>query len=961
IIVVDSGSQQNEEKIVREFQDKYNNIRYIRTEQRETVYQAWNRGIRAAKGKYLTNANTDDRHRRDAFEKLVHCLEVNPDKVLAYADSYVTTIENQLFDSCAIHGQLKWPDFKKEKLLDYCFIGPHPMWRKSLHDDIGFFLEKYLTAADYEFWLRAARQYNFIHINEFLGLYWLNDNTISRKGERPLLEAKEIQKKYRDIFYKDKFEVIQHKNMTKTILFVLHASPHYRYGGTEYYSFNLINELARLNNNVRVLYPIYDKQQLVPVMLEKQFDGLIAYEIHSNQVNNLNIEIENQAYIQLFRQILNETQFDIVHFHHTLGLPYTFLKVVKDYGIKSCLTLHDFWLICLNVHLLRSDVNDICDGPLSPSHCTNCLLSGRSNNERLYKEFNYILKKRKLEVTNLLNDVDLITAPSQYVVRIFKQYLKLENEIIISGLGLPIVEEITHKPGNKIVRFGYFGGIAKIKNVGVLVDAFKRVKGDATLDIWGNGAAGDINNFTNSIKFDSRIHYHGGYYPNQLNDILESIDVFCNPSLMESYSFTVREALSRKVPVISSNRGALPEIIIDHENGFLFDPQNIHQLSGIIQEVINDNSILDRLRKNISPVISIEEDARIWNQRYRSLIGVAEHMDGKGNLAEVDVIDKIGHSPEPILLKKTSFPEASISQVYIVSIVILTFNQLEYTKKCIASIKKHTPEEHEIVFIDNGSTDGTVKWLRKLAAENSNYRLIENRENLGFAKGCNQGIEAARGEYVLLLNNDVVVTPNWLSGMLEVFRGGHSNTGIVGPMTNNISGPQRVIDVGYQSMNELDGYAATFRETYRYRRIPLRRIVGFCMLFKKELADRVGFLDEKFGTGNFEDDDYCLRATLLGYKNVVAGDVFIHHYGSRSFIGNRIDYSSLLYENKSGFNRKWSGIKADTPLGRRLIVLKAMEKSSEFHQKGEDDEAVKNLLAGMSQVPEEEDVRYALV
>ncbi len=71
IVVVNSGSQQNEEAVIREFQEKYSNIKYIKTDQRETVYAAWNRGIQAATGKYITNANTDDRHRKDALEVMV--------------------------------------------------------------------------------------------------------------------------------------------------------------------------------------------------------------------------------------------------------------------------------------------------------------------------------------------------------------------------------------------------------------------------------------------------------------------------------------------------------------------------------------------------------------------------------------------------------------------------------------------------------------------------------------------------------------------------------------------------------------------------------------------------------------------------------------------------------------------------------------------------------------------------
>jgi len=269
-----------------------------------------------------------------------------------------------------------------------------------------------------------------------------------------------------------------------------------------------------------------------------------------------------------------------------------------------------------------------------------------------------------------------------------------------------------------------------------------------------------------------------------------------------------------------------------------------------------------------------------------------------------------------------------------VSIVILTFNELEYTKRCVESIRRHTPEAHEIVFVDNGSTDGTVKWLRMLVRENSRYRLIENKKNLGFAKGCNQGIESSTGEYVLLLNNDTVVTEGWLSGMLETLNSA-PDIGIVGPMTNRISGIQEVEKVGYESLDGLAGYAGAFREKNRHRRIETRRIVGFCMLFRRTLVNRIGMLDESFGTGNFEDDDFCARAALAGYRNVIAGDVFIHHFGSRSFIGNRIDYGTTLTGNGRIYANKWRALEQTPEEGGTIRSLIARETAKAHFLRGD--------------------------
>ena len=310
--------------------------------------------------------------------------------------------------------------------------------------------------------------------------------------------------------------------------------------------------------------------------------------------------------------------------------------------------------------------------------------------------------------------------------------------------------------------------------------------------------------------------------------------------------------------------------------------------------------------------------------------------------------------------KETAIPMTGPSYASgLTSIIILTFNELKYTRECIESIKKHTPEPHEVIFVDNASTDGTLKWLRKIVKDNANYRLIENERNMGFAKGCNQGIEASTGEYVLLLNNDVVVTDNWLSGMLECLNSA-PDTGIVGPMTNNISGSQKVLDTDYRTMDRMHDYAKSFRERYRYRRIPLRRIVGFCMLLRHQQADKIGLLDETFGTGNFEDDDYCLRAALAGFRNLIAGDVFIHHYGSRSFIGNRIDYASTMSGNRKLFDAKWSGIDISSDLGKNFLVLKALDKAHEFYQRGEAEKAVQVILEGMTYAKDDKRLYYNL-
>lgn len=249
------------------------------------------------------------------------------------------------------------------------------------------------------------------------------------------------------------------------------------------------------------------------------------------------------------------------------------------------------------------------------------------------------------------------------------------------------------------------------------------------------------------------------------------------------------------------------------------------------------------------------------------------------------------------------------------SIIILTFNQIEYTKGCIESIKRYTPKPYEIIFVDNGSKDGTVEWLRRIVRETPDYRLIENKENQGFAGGNNQGMAEARGEYIVLMNNDVVVTPGWLDRMIAVAER-NPKIGMVGPMSNYVSGPQRVSQVGYDTttLTGLNQFAQDYSQRRMGRVNPFWRVVGFCMLIKRSVVEKIGGLDERYGLGNFEDDDFSLRARLAGFEPWIAGDCFVHHFGSRTFSGSGIDYQESLKRNWEIFKKKW-GIPSEIEYG----------------------------------------------
>ena len=245
-----------------------------------------------------------------------------------------------------------------------------------------------------------------------------------------------------------------------------------------------------------------------------------------------------------------------------------------------------------------------------------------------------------------------------------------------------------------------------------------------------------------------------------------------------------------------------------------------------------------------------------------------------------------------------------MSQPPVTSIVILTRNEIAYTRACVESIQRLTPEPFEFVFVDNGSTDGTVEYLRGIDGAVVN----ENDANLGFGGGCNQGIAASTGERILLLNNDVVVTEGWLTALhRELDSGAH--VGIAGPRSNRVAGVQQVDEAvtGYdvETLDGLEPWAATWRESNRGASDPCVRLVGFCLLVERRVIDRIGGFDLRFGLGNFEDDDFCIRAGVAGFESRIAHDSFIHHAGSRTFTAERIDYVSTMSANQARFAAKW--------------------------------------------------------
>lgn len=241
-----------------------------------------------------------------------------------------------------------------------------------------------------------------------------------------------------------------------------------------------------------------------------------------------------------------------------------------------------------------------------------------------------------------------------------------------------------------------------------------------------------------------------------------------------------------------------------------------------------------------------------------------------------------------------------------VSVIVLTYNNLNFTKLCLNSLLHWSDYPNlEIIIVDNNSSDDTPEYLAELNARYPTIQVIQNKTNEGFAKGNNIGLIAATGDYLVLLNNDTIVTPGWILTMLRHLQADPS-IGLIGAVTNNI-GNEAKIDISYQLLDEnmLPNILA-HTIPHMGQKFKLRTAAFFCVMMSRKVFQQVGLLDENYGRGYFEDDDYCRRIDQLGLKIACAEDVFIHHHLSASF--NQIpdqDKQALFEKNKTYYESKW--------------------------------------------------------
>ena len=233
----------------------------------------------------------------------------------------------------------------------------------------------------------------------------------------------------------------------------------------------------------------------------------------------------------------------------------------------------------------------------------------------------------------------------------------------------------------------------------------------------------------------------------------------------------------------------------------------------------------------------------------------------------------------------------------ICDLVLLSWNHVEETKPCLETLFESTEVPARLFIVDNGSKPEVRAFLQGVRPRGhiAEVILLQNERNEGFPKGMNRGIRASTAPFVCLLNNDLLFTQGWLQEMIAVANA-RPEIGVVNPASSTLGNhPPRG--------TSLQEYADNLRLRHGvYTEVGM--CIGFCMLVKRAVIDRLGGLSEEVDRIFFEDEDFCMQAQQAGFQSVVAAAAFVYH-GEHKTVRDLPEREMLFTKNRRWCEEKW--------------------------------------------------------
>lgn len=401
------------------------------------------------------------------------------------------------------------------------------------------------------------------------------------------------------------------------VLIVIHGYPPFYMAGSEVYTYNLARELSK-QNEVYVFHRIEDTSKPLYQTTDTHDGEVRIRYINNYEPGNAVFEDKylNPRVDDAFREYVRAVKPDVVHIGHLSHLSIQIPVIAKrEFGLPVVFTIHDFWMFCHRGQLINPDGWKICPLP-NVGMCTRCAAFHYGKPDFQEED----IRRRDWHIERAIECIDVFLAPSHTLEKFYIDMGVPKEKVIYSKYGFNVSGIKAHRaPGQSGVTFGFAGRIILTKGVHLLCEAFSKTVGEAKLVIWGDTDS----EYGRRLVADydgGRIEFKGKYHNDNLQDVLNSYDVMVCPSIwLENAPLVIQEAQCAHIPVITSDKGGMAELVSDGIDGFTFRLGDAEDLRLKMQKVIDDPQLLKRLEQSRAKVRSMEDDARFCTERYKDM------------------------------------------------------------------------------------------------------------------------------------------------------------------------------------------------------------------------------------------------------------------------------------------------------------------------------------------------------
>ena len=404
------------------------------------------------------------------------------------------------------------------------------------------------------------------------------------------------------------------------ILVCLHDYLPFHKGGSEIHAHQSACELVRRGHDVTALFTERDLSVPAGTVRRGELDGVRTIEVvHQREYADIREVWHQRESERSFRALLDELRPDVVHFHHLAIWGSSALRVAREAGVRTVLTLHDFFLLCDAATLLRTD-GELCVDGLH-GKCTDCLTRHPlypelwSDEDRAHAGENalaFAARERFAKHAADLAFADALISPSHFLARMFEKagfLCAADCTVLKAGYPGPHAPPRRRDPARPL-RVGYVGGIYLSKGVHLLVQAFGRL-GDVAAELHVHGHLDWFPDYAAELRHAAEgraVYLHGPFEPPRLDEILAGLDVLVVPSLWyENMPITIQEAFRNGMPVIATDLGGMAEAVEHGVSGLTFPRGDVEALAAAIRSLAQEPGLYEALARGKPAVPTLAE------------------------------------------------------------------------------------------------------------------------------------------------------------------------------------------------------------------------------------------------------------------------------------------------------------------------------------------------------------------